>query len=718
MKNYFTLNGKYGKINIIRLEKGIPKIKADCLEDIYYGLGYIHGYDRGFQMWFMKILAEGRISEHFGDRKDLVEIDRYFRRLNFTSPVKNELENINSKSENYINAYISGVNSFRENCRKPLEFRITGVKLEPWHLTDSLALLRIMSYIGLAGAQGSHEKVLVEIIQHGKNYFDKMSKLFYPYLNGYDYNWYTDISLINPLGDLLPFNSEMNGSNNWAVSGDLTSSGKPIFCNDPHLEVSRLPSIWYEAIIETPKLWCMGVTLPGTPGFASGWNGKVAWGMTFSCADTEDFFIEKCKNGQYYRDNKWYPFNQRKEIIKTKKGRNIEYIIYENDHGTIEGNPNIEGVYLARKWSGMEPIAGDSFNGFLEFPLSEDVNTSMKIARKISIPTLNWVFTDSNGNIGYQMSGNIPKRSKGLSGLLPIPGWDSSFKWEGYISPEKLPHLYNPKDGFITTANNRLDHNLTVPIQTMTFPPYRADRISSLIKENIPLDSEKMKEIQNDVYSLQAERIINFLSDYLKGNKIGQRLLNWNKKYDEYSVEATIFKKFYDNLFLKVCSKNLFPEDIIDKIYYKSFFAQMNIHLIEDEWMRKDGLFSTVDWKKVTQEVLHKLSDKKFKKWGKKNSITMRHLLFGKTILGKFGFNAGPYPFKGCENTVSQGTKYYSGGQEMSFGPSYRMIVDFAEEKVFSSLPGGSSGRPFTRYYKSEIKNWLKGEYKSIKRNL
>ncbi len=717
MKEKIVVEGKSGEVVITRLEKGVPRIKAGSIEDVYLGLGYMHGYDRGFQMWFMKILAEGKASKMFGDREDLIEIDKYFRKLNFTKPVGEELDSLTPQSKIYMDSYITGVNLYREKERKPLEFKITGVNMEPWRFNDSLALLRMISYIGLAEAQGAEEKVIMEIILHGKEYFDKLSELFKPYFNGYQYDWFEDVTLINPLEEIVNFNSGAGGSNNWVVSGKLTGSGKPIFCNDPHLEVSRLPSVWYEVVLDAPGMWCVGTTLPGTPGLASGWNGNVSWGMTFSCTDTEDFFIEKCRNGQYLKDNTWYPFRERKETIETKKGRRIEYIIYENEHGVLEGDPYIEGKYLARRWSGFQPVAGESFNGFLEFPLSENVRKSMEIARKIAIPTLNWLFADKEGNIGYQMTGNVPRRSRALSGILPIPGWDSSYDWQGFLPPEKMPSSYNPESGMIVTANDRLDKDFGISVQTITFPPYRAKRIRELLKKNVPLDVAKMKDIQTDVYSLQAERIIAFLAPYLKNDSIGERLLSWNRKFDSEVVEATIFKEFYRELVIDTCTKRLFPEEIMEHIYNESFFIQMNYDLIENQWMKEGGLFADVDWEGVTKSILEKLKGRNFEKWGQRNSITLRHILFGRTFLGNLGFNAGPFPFNGCESTVSQGTKYRTGGQEMTFGPSYRMIVDFNEGKMYSNLPGGASGRPFSRYYKAEIKNWLEGNYKTITRD-
>ncbi len=706
------------RILITRGTKGMAHIKAESLAGGYFGLGYMHGYDRAFQMWFTKILMEGRVSEHFGDREDLINIDKYFRRLRLNKPIGEEEKDISEEKYELIRCYIAGVEYFRKENDLPIEFQLSGVKLYPWDIKDCIGVLRLMSYVGLAEGQGAAELVLTEAVMSGEKYFNALAEIFKPYFKGYKYEWFKNINLPDPLikpesnRGGSPYSASGGASNNWAVSGRLSETSKPIFCNDPHLEISRLPSIWYEVVMDTPEMWCHGITVPGAPGFAAGWNGDLAWGITFTSADTEDFFIEECKNGSYLRDNKWFKFRERKEIIKTKKGRIISYPIYENDHGFLLGNPNVEGKYLARRWSGFEPIAGGVLDAFMELPLLKDVKDAMKNAQKMSIPSLNWVFADSKDNIGFQMTGNIPKRKRGLSGILPIPGWDSKYGWDGYITSDKLPGVYNPKEGYIVTANNRLDEGIKTPVQNMPFSTDRADRITEMIEKLKPLNAEKMKKIQMDVYSLQAKRIIDFTAEYLKGDPLGERLLDWNCEFTPESVEATIFDDYYRELFIETAGDRIFPKELLIKIYDETLFFLLNHHLIESEWMRKDGLFAEIDWSYTVKRVLDRIKGREFVPWGKRNSIVMRHILFGNTLLGKLGFNEKAHPLRGYKTTIHQGTKYRESKRDMTFGPSYRIIVDLGKGVAYSVIPGGVSGRRFSRYYKSEIKDWLCGGYK------
>jgi len=733
-------------IKIIRHEYGVPVIKALNLEDAYYGMGIMHAYDRMFQMWFVKVLFEGRASEYFGNRDDLIGIDKYFRTLNFrpagvshsggkggsagSSAIsrngtaaestdrdnKDKSEEIPHNISGWLNAYIAGIEDFRKTGYRPFEFRLTGLKPEPWEREDIFALSRVMAYVGLAESQGAAEKVITEIILQDKRYFNNLGRLFNPYFKGYDYDWFAGIKLKSPLSENVLFDNSIGGSNNWAVSGKLTDSGKPIFCNDPHLEISRLPSIWYEVIVDTPGNWFTGITVPGAPVVASGWNGKYGWGMTFTSADMVDFFIERCKDGKYLKDGRYHPFRERKETIKTKKGRSIDFTVYENEHGFLEGDPYRDGVYLSRKWSGMEGILEKTLVNFLQLPLAGSVKEGIKLTANIDIPSLNWVFADKDGNIGFKMGGIIPRRKKGLSGLLPIPGWDSSYGWDGYLKRDKLPELYNPEQGFIVTANNRLDRDLKGVVQNLPFSSDRADRISEMLMKLKPLDHKKMGEIQMDVYSRQARRVLDFLRPYLEKDPYGSKLLLWDCRFTPESIEATVFEDFYKELMLITGSGILFPEKLGRVIYEETFFFILIHQLVEEEWMKKDGLFKDVNWDSAVKEALERIKNKRKVPWGKRNSIKMKHLLLGDTLFKCLGFNAGPYPLRGSKSTVHQGTMFRFGNRDMSFGPSFRMIADFCGDIDYTVMPGGASGRRFSGYYKREIKNWLTGKYKVITR--
>ncbi len=109
-------------------------------------------------------------------------------------------------------------------------------------------------------------------------------------------------------------------SNNWVVSGAKTASGKPILSNDPHLEINRLPNVWYEMAVKTGEEYAIGANMPGIPALLVGRNNNVSWGATYTFMDGTDSWIEKCSKGKYLGDrDQWIPFRERIEMFRLEK---------------------------------------------------------------------------------------------------------------------------------------------------------------------------------------------------------------------------------------------------------------------------------------------------------------------------------------------------------------------------------------------------------------
>ena len=688
---------------VTRSNEGVPTIRADSLKDAYYGLGYIQAYDRMFQMWFMKIVFAGRMSEFFGDREDLVAFDKALRKLNFRHFEDGEIESIPEDRRRTIDSYVYGVNDFRESGYRPIEFKLMRLTPEPWEIEDTVFYARVIGYFGLADYQSGTEMNLLRTVMRGTQYAEAFKEVFHPHLDGYDFSWYDGLKLTGQVEQ-----TASGGSNNWAVAGRLAATSAPIFCIDPHLEISRLPCVWYEAVIDTPDLWMVGFTQPGSPAFLCGWNRKLAWGPTNSMADTCDYFVEQCRDGMYLKDGEYRPFRRRETDIVTRKGRKIPFVVYENEHGTLDGDPNEPGKYLSMKWSGYDRTSVGTFDAVIGFATADSVQDAMKAARAITSATVNWAFADSQGNIGFQMCGRIPQRGRGLSGILPLPGWDSAYDWQGFVPPEQLPSALNPDAGFVVTANNRMDSG-GFALQNVTFASDRADRIAQLFSLHAPLTAEKMQQIQTDLYSHHADRVLSFVGKYLSHFPLGQTMLSWDRRYDADSEGAVLFEQLHHGLLLESGVGILFDREYGRFLLERTSLLTLNYHVFEDEWKKPDGIFKDVDWGCVVEKIMADLEVAPRIQWGRKHRLVLRHLLFGTTPLRFLGFNCGPIPLQGDTSTICQGSIDADG---KVVGPSLRFIVDFAAERAYTVIPGGPSGRRLSRLYTSEFGSWRSGRYK------
>jgi hypothetical protein len=458
--NEVVLSGRDGRIHIKRNLYGIPEIKAETLADLNFGLGWVHACDRQLQVLLSRILLQGKAAEHIKGDPTLIEIDKYMRRMNFLPDPESEINKLKPDIRRQLEAYAAGCNLYLSENKPVHEFRLLGYKPEPWHIRDSMLIEKIFGFIGLADSQGTMEKFLIQMIQNGVTQ-DKLRELF-PYLTEeIDYDLIGKVKLDPPLVPeavawlrALPV---MTASNNWAVSGRRTESGKPILCGDPHLEVNRLPPVWQEIVMRLPDNTMTGATIPGVPGLILGRTAAIAWSATYAFMDMLDYRIEHCRDGKYRRADGWKDFKVRREVIHVKKGSPITLDVYENEHGLLEGDPTQEGYYLVQSWSAKAGCGADDFATIFSLPGAKNVREAMGLFKQVDAAAMNWVMADKDGNIGYQMSGRLFSRVTGFSGMLPLPGWEMKFDPAGFADKDGLPSQYNPEDGVIVTANQDLN---------------------------------------------------------------------------------------------------------------------------------------------------------------------------------------------------------------------------------------------------------------------
>ena len=205
------------------------------------------------------------------------------------------------------------------------------------------------------------------------------------------------------------------GSNAWAVAPQRSATKHALLASDPHLEVNRLPAIWYEACLQWDDGYVLGASLPGCPLFAVARTEKVGWGVTYMKGDTSDFFIEDCRPGgatgwQYRRGPAWHDFQLREETIHRKGDGSEQLRVYENDQGTLDADPNDfgRGYYLSLAWTGLRPGGGHSMAAWIDMLSTSSTQDAMDVARECPHPTLVWIFADSEGHIGKQACGFVP----------------------------------------------------------------------------------------------------------------------------------------------------------------------------------------------------------------------------------------------------------------------------------------------------------------------
>jgi penicillin amidase len=258
-------------IAIARDAHGVPHVTGGTWLDALYGLGYMHATDRATQMLFGRAVALGRAAERIANRPELFETDRFFRRVGLYLNLESEVSALDDLAFNQLTAYCEGVNDGLKAAGRSLPMWAVGFQPVPWNQEAVLLIGNLLAFGGLAVSQMENERLIVELIHAGVS-DEGLRELFRPRLDDVDFDLIRQVKISNKLSDqaleLLTDLPRLAGSNAWAVSPKRSATGGALLASDPHLEVNRLPAIWYEAVLKWDAGYVMGATLRGCPLFA------------------------------------------------------------------------------------------------------------------------------------------------------------------------------------------------------------------------------------------------------------------------------------------------------------------------------------------------------------------------------------------------------------------------------------------------------------------
>jgi len=739
-------------------ESDIPHIKANSQADALFALGYLHATERSWQLEMNRRIGSGRLSEILG--KDTVPIDRFIRTLGIKHAAERQYDRYPAATKHLLQSYADGVNTGNAHLgwALPIEYFLTGSRPGHWSPTDSVAWMLMMAY-DLGGnwqkelqrlelSQFLSTKQVWEVVPlHNQN--ETLSNLDFAKL-------YRDLKVFNPKTgpaevkskDLpatelamhdLPGGKDGIGSNNWALSGKLTSSGKPLLANDPHLGLSA-PAIWYFAHLDAPGMNVIGGTLPGIPGVVLGRTDQYAWSFTNTGPDVQDLYLEQIdsKNPAMYRGPDGpLPFKVRQEIIDIKGSTPLTFLVKETRHGPVISDAyakakrmiDTDRYALALRWTALD-IENQSVAGLLALNQANNLDSFKQALRKNYAPMQNVVMADVDGNIAYQAAGVAPKRviNQGLYGVAPSIGWEKQYDWAGYVPYDHLPASTNPEQGWLATANQKIiASNEPNPLTGDWDLPTRYDRIVDLIKSKSSHNLESMKIMQADTLSLGATPLLDLFKSSSPSHPLGSQALqisqgfNGDMKAD--SAAALIFNAWADQLTRSLFSRlsYLFTENYGARHFRMPLLIQLqnpNSPWCDDP--KTGSIESCQDASnKAFDKALDYLSNEYGKdpskwSWGVAHTALSEHRPLTKVpFLGSL-FNLKT-PFAGDSFSVNVGRLQLlrsSNPYETLQAASLRTVYDLSdlEQSVFI-YQTGQSGWVQSKLYRNMNPLWAKNEY-------
>lgn len=742
-------------------ESDIPHIKAKSPSDALFALGYLHATERSWQMEVNRRLASGRLSEILGSKT--VGIDRFMRTLGVKHAAENQFDRYPIAAKRLLQAYADGVNAGNAHLgwALPLEYFLTGSKPGYWSPSDSVAWMLMMALD--LGGNWDKELQRLELSQFLTT--DQVWQVLPPFVEGnpvtrMDFaKMYQDNKVFNTTRTIkesqsqqstievmtklstndLPGGKDGIGSNNWALSGKRTVSGKPLLANDPHLGLSA-PAIWYFAHLEAPGMNVIGGTLPGIPAVILGRTDQYAWSFTNTNPDVQDLYIEQLDHkspGMYRGPDGMLPFKVRQEIIDIKDAPPLRFLVKETRHGPVISDAyaqakrvlDTEKFALALRWTALD-LENQSVVGLLEMNRSPDLDTFKKALRKNYAPMQNVVMADLDGNISYQAAGVAPKRAlyQGLYGVAPALGWEKQYDWTGYVPFDQLPASMNPEEGWLATANQPIiARNDPNPLTADWDLSKRYDRIVEMIQAKDRHDFDSMKKMQADTLSLGATPLLELFKTSKPNHKLAPAAQEISKNFDGDmrvdSAAALIFNAWADQLTRNVFSRlgYLFTEHYGARNFRTPLLLQLanpNSPWCDNpktEKVETCAESSNQAYEKALDELSERYgSDPSKWSWGKAHIAISEHRPFSKVpILDKI-FNLSA-PFPGDSFTVNvgrlellQADSPYNTKQ----GPSLRTIYDLSDlEKSVFVYQSGQSGWVQSSLYRNMLPLWAHNEY-------
>ena len=738
-------------------ESDIPHIKANSPTDALFALGYMHASERSWQMEINRRLASGRLSEILGPQT--VAIDRFMRTVGFKHAAEKQFDRYPIGAKRLLQAYADGVNTANAHLgwALPVEYFLTGSKPGYWSPSDSVAWMLMMAFD--LGGNWDKEIQRLELSQYlsSKQVWDILppSEAGNPVSTMDFAKMYRDLDVFNPRPSSLkpsqnlpannlsvndiPGGKDGIGSNNWALSGKLTTSGKPLLANDPHLGLSA-PSAWYFAHLKAPGLNVLGGTIPGIPAVVVGRTDSYAWSFTNTNPDVQDLYLEQLdpKNPGVYRGPDGpLPFIVRQETIDIKDAQPLKFLVKETRHGPVISDTysrlkrtvNTDRYAVAFKWTALDE-ANQSIVSLLEMNRANDLGEFKEALKKNYAPMQNVVMADVEGNISYQAAGVAPKRvlHQGLYGIAPAPGWEHQYDWTGYLPFEQLPASTNPEQGWLATANQSIiASNNPNPLTADWDVPARYERIVQMIQAKEKHDFNNMKVMQADTLSLGSTPLLGLFKASEPHHPLASAAKELSKDFNGDmrldSTAALIFNAWADHLTRKLFGRlgYLFSDTYGARNFRYPLIMQLaNPNSPWCDNAQTAAVESCLESSNQAYDAALTELSKKYGNdlstwsWGKAHIAVSEHRPLSKVpVLGGF-FNLNT-PFPGDSFSVNVGRLELLQAEnpfETKQAPSLRTIYDLADlEKSLFIYQAGQSGWVQNRLYRNMLPLWAKNEY-------
>jgi penicillin G amidase len=729
-------------VTVERDTLGVATVRGANQRDVAYGIGFVHAQERFFEMDLMRRSAAGEVSELFGSVA--LPLDRLRRPFRMRARAEDVVKSLKEDESAALSAYCDGVNAgLAAASSRPWEYWLLGQKPRTWTIVDSILVTEAM-FFELNDSTNARELAFSRIRS-------ALPESVYKFLSASGGPW--DAPLLGPpmSAPALPPESDIDihtldaklfhppalradpdvpGSNSFAVGGVLTQTHAALVANDMHLTL-RVPNIWFRARLMYPStrragetVDLNGATLPGVPVLVAGSNRKVAWAFTNSYGDWLDWVrvnIDATDKNRYRTADGNEAMQQSEEVIKVHNAADEKITLRETRWGPIIGE-DADGTPLALAWTALRP--GGVNVALMHLDTADSVDEALDIANHAGMPAQNFIAGDKAGNIGWTLTGRIPRRIGGYDPKLPSDWSKPNTGWDGWIDPKDYPHLPNPAGNRLWTANARtLDFDST-DFKNVGDGGYdlgaRAGQIHTDLASKTSFAPPDMLNVQLDDRAVMMkdwhDRLVKIIAKAGDASPLAAMknpAAAWNGRADADSVGYRLARAFrsevtdtvMDGFGAAVRAKYADfktphfsqAENLVDVILDKR-----PQHLLPPGYSNWEELLE-----KCAEHVATRLGEKTgglaARTWGESNTTRIRHPLSTALPGMSWLLDMPAQALPGDSNMPRvQGT---------TFGASERFAVEPGHEETgYFHMPGGQSDNPLSPFYGAGHSDWAQGK--------
>ncbi|MFI5001967.1 MAG: penicillin acylase family protein [Reyranellales bacterium] len=742
--------GLKAPVEILRDKNAVPHIIAGSIEDAAFGLGYVHAQDRFWQMELLRRLGQGRLSELLPPMllgNGIVDTDRTMRGLGVYGHAVDSVGALSPSTRAILESYSAGVNAWIGNEDRQFGLELTLIKLlsggryrpERWQPADSLVWTKLMALTldGNWRAELLRLRLARKLGEEGVKFLtdpagesrDATLSLVSEALKG------LDLDRLYRATDTIA-TRKRQASNEWALSGAHTVSGKPLLANDPHLELG-FPGIWYLARLVGPGFDIRGASAPGSPAIVLGHNASIGWGFTTTNLDSQDLFVERVDPtdpNRYITPDGARPFGVREETIKVLWGDPVHLRLRETRHGAVIDDfiRKPDDLTLADHVLALQATALDgqdtTVEAMIRLGLAQNWDDFLAAARKVVSPMQNIVYADTSGNIGLVAPARVPIRRKG-DGSMPQPGWTGEYDWAGFVPFDELPRVYNPASGIIVNANARL-----VPDDYRHFisrdwaEPYRQRRANQLLREVERHPVYGMIAIQADNLSPDAAEILPMLLKVAPRNPRAAKVIDLMRRWNRFMLASRPEPLIY-TAWLVELQRGLLADELGSDLY--AALATPNVAIIERILRDRPVWCDDKSTKPIEScdDIVAASLDRALAwitarqgpqietwQWGREHLAAHRHPLFDAVPLLR-ELASVRFPSDGGAQTLNRAQPSYRGPNpfEAVHGATYRAVYDFSDlDNSRFAIPLGQSGNMLSPWSRNFVQHWQSLTYIEI----